>query len=170
MKTTIKSLSAEMFQGEYTGKLVIRIDGDIKGIKRNVDADGVITYEVADGNVMRMAWSAFSAQLRNAVDVNISAALNFRLDAEKDSSDSKRIAILNVICAGAEIEVEAKELDVAATDEVEAHKAISYTISKVKLSKIARLVVGQYFVANAMCIAGVSEQIALAKSMFNVEL
>lgn len=169
MKTTIKSLRAEKYAGELTGKLVITIDGSIKGVQRNVDDDGVITFAIADGNVMRMAWSALSAQVRNAVDGELALAVNYRLDAAKADDTEKRVALLNTILSNAEIEVEATEIDIDQTDDVEAHKAVSYNISKVKLTKIAKLVVCQYFVANTMAVTGVADQLSMAKMLFGIE-
>ena len=45
MKTTIKSIRMEKFEGQFTGKVIVTIADDILGFVRNVDADGVIHAE-----------------------------------------------------------------------------------------------------------------------------
>lgn len=167
MNTTIKSVRGEKYDGEYTGKLIITIDGTIKGVQRNVDADGVISFDVADDNILRMNWTAVSAQLRNGVDGTMAVALNYRLDSAKEDSIEKRLALLNTILAGAKIDVVVEEKD---DKDGEDKTVVFYSMSNIQLSNMAKFVIGQYFVHNMLGIEDVKQQLPMIDAMFGVKL
>lgn len=167
MNTTIKSVRGEKYDGEYTGKLVITIDGTIKGVQRDVAANGVITFNIADGNVLRMDWSAVSGQLRSEVDGTIATALNYRLDCAKEESIEKRLALLNTILSGATIDVDYKEKDDKDTN---GKTVVFYNIKNIQLSVMAKFIIGQYFVHNMLGIEDVKQQLPMIDTMFGVKL
>ena len=58
MKTTIKSIRMEKFEGQFTGKVIVTIADDILGFVRTVDADGVIEFKQDNVKQMRMQLTA----------------------------------------------------------------------------------------------------------------
>lgn len=172
MKTSIKSVRPEMFAGEFTGKVIVSVADAMKGVERNVDADGVITFAVVDTcTSLRMQSVALSAQVRNEVDATLQSAVNYRLDAAKATGFNELISVLNVMLAGASVDVECeiKEAE-AAEDGEEAHTVVFYKMKNLELSNMAKFVVAQFFVNNFMKIEDVNQQMAMVKAMFGISL
>lgn len=174
MKTTIKSVRPEMFNGEATGKVIVNVSDAMKGVQRNVDDDGVIVFEVVDTcTALRMQSVALSAQVRNEVDATLQSAVNYRLDAAKAFGFNELVSVLNVILAGAtvDIECEAKEAKEAkSADEEEQHTVVFYKIKDLELSNMSKFVVAQFFVNNFMKVEDVNQQMTMIKAMFSISL
>lgn len=174
MKTTIKSVRPEMFNGEATGKVIVNVSDAMKGVERNVDGDGVITFAVVETcTALRMQSVALSAQVRNEVDAALQSAVNYRLDAAKALGFNELVSVLNVILAGATVDIEcdAKEAkEVEKTNEEEQHTVVFYKMKDLELSNMAKFVVAQFFVNNFMKVEDVNQQMTMIKAMFGVSL
>lgn len=174
MKTTIKSVRPEMFNGEATGKVIVNVSDAMKGVERSVDGDGVITFQFVDTcTALRMQSVALSAQVRNEVDATLQSAVNYRLDAAKAIGFNELVSVLNVILAGAivDIECEAKEAKEAEkTDDKEQHTVVFYKMKNLELSNMAKFVVAQFFVNNFMKVEDVNQQMTMIKAIFGVSL
>ena len=170
MKTTIKSIRMEKFEGQFTGKVIITIADDILGFVRNVDADGVITFEQQNVKQMRMQLTALSAQVRQAVGDKFTTAFGYRLDSAKAGGGVEELVnVLNVILTDATIEVVAA---VQKADEADAdsHDAIFYKISEVKLDEMMSYLVAQHFVENFMKVTDMTRQQVFITKLFGVKL
>lgn len=174
MKTTIKSVRPEMFNGEATGKVIVNVSDAMKGVERNVDGDGVITFAVVDTcTALRMQSVALSAQVRNEVDAVLQSAVNYRLDAAKALGFNELVSVLNVILAGATVDIEcdAKEAkETEKSDEEEQHTVVFYKMKNLELSNMAKFVVAQFFVNNFMKVEDVNQQMMMIKAMFGISL
>lgn len=175
MKTTIKSVRPEMYNGEATGKVIINVADAMKGVERNVDGDGVISFAIVDTcTALRMQSVALSAQVRNEVDATLQSAVNYRLDAAKALGFNELISVLNVILAGTtvDIEPEVKEAEAAEATEngEEAHTVVFYKMKNIELSNMAKFVVAQFFVNNFMKVEDVNQQMMMIKAMFGISL
>lgn len=174
MKTTIKSVRPEMFNGEATGKVIVNVSDAMKGVERNVDGDGVITFKFIDTcTALRMQSVALSAQVRNEVDAALQSAVNYRLDAAKALGFNELVSVLNVILAGATvgIECDAKEAkEEEKNDEEEQHTVVFYKMKSLELSNMAKFVVAQFFVNNFMKVEDVNQQMTMIKAMFGISL
>ena len=171
MKTTIKSVRPEMFNGEATGKVIINVADGMKGVERNVDGDGVITFQFIDTcTALRMQSVALSAQVRNEVDAALQSAVNYRLDAAKALGFNELISVLNVILAGATVDIECEAKEAEKTDEEEQHTVVFYKMKNLELSNMAKFVVAQFFVNNFMKMEDVNQQMTMIKAMFGVSL
>ena len=170
MKTTIKSVRIDNFEGEPTRKLLVSISDAMKGVIRNVDADGVITFKVVDDcTTIRMRDVALSAQVRNEVDAALQSAVNYRLDTAKAVGFSELVSVLNVILAGATVDIE-PEVKEASVEDGEEHTVVFYKMKDIELSNMAKFVIGQFFVNNFMKIEDVNQQMAMVKAMFGISL
>lgn len=172
MKTTIKSVRPEMFAGEATGKVIVSVTDAMKGVERNVDSDGVITFAVVDTcTSIRMQSVALSAQIRNGVDATLQSVVNYRLDAAKALGFNELVSVLNVILAGATVDVdcEVKEAEAAESTEEE-HTVVFYKMKDIELSNMAKFVVAQFFVNNFMKVEDVNQQMLMIKAMFGISL
>lgn len=169
MKTTIKSIRMEKFEGQFTGKLIISITDDILAFVRNVDTDGVITFKQDNAKVIRMQLSALSAQCRAAVNTKLVTAFGYRLDAAKETSVDEMCNVLNVILSGATIDVEA---NVQQADEAndQAHDAIFYKISKLNLNEMSQYLVAHYFIEMFMKVHDVTRQQTMIAKLFGIAL
>lgn len=169
MKTTIKSIRMEKFEGQFTGKVIVTIADDILGFVRNVDADGVITFEQQNVKQMRMQLTALSAQVRQAVGDKFTTAFGYRLDSAKAGGVEELVNVLNVILTDTTIEVEAA---VQKADEADAdsHDAIFYKISEVKLDEMMSYLVAQHFVENFMKVTDMTRQQVFITKLFGVKL
>jgi hypothetical protein len=158
----------EKFEGQFTGKVIVTIADDILGFVRNVDADGVITFEQQNVKHMRMQFTALSAQVRQAVDDKFTTAFGYRLDSAKACVE-ELVNVLNVILTDATIEVEAA---VQKADEANAdsHDAIFYKISEVKLDEMMSYLVAQHFVENFMKVTDMTRQQLFITKLFGVKL
>lgn len=180
MKTTIKSIRPEMFAGEFTGKVIVSVADAMKGVERNVDADGVITFAVVDTcTALRMQSVALSAQVRNGVDATLQSAVNYRLDAAKAVGFNELVSVLNVVLAGATVDIEcdakgekkAEDETKDATESTEEeHTVVFYKMKDIELSNMAKFVVAQFFVNNFMKIEDVNQQMSMVKAMFGISL
>ena len=159
MKTTIKSIRMEKFEGQFTGKVIVTIADDILGFVRTVDADGGIEFKQDNVKQMRMQLTAFSAQVRQAVGDKFTTAFGYRLDSAKADGVEGLVNVLNVILTDATIEVEAA---VQKADEADAdsHDAIFYKISEV----------AQHFVENFMKVTDMTRQQMFITKLFGVKL
>lgn len=168
MKTTIKSIRMEKFEGQFTGKVIVTIADDILGFVRNVD-DGVITFEQQNVKQMRMQLTALSAQVRQVVGDKFTTAFGYRLDSAKAGGVEELVNVLNVILTDATIEVEAA---VQKADEADAnsHDAIFYKISEVKLDEMMSYLVAQHFVENFMKVTDMTRQQVFITKLFGVKL
>ena len=150
MKTTIKYVAIDSYKDSvlnqvvYTGKVKVTIADDVDVIIRNVDNDGVVEFEKAKGKTFKMKSNAFSAQLRNGVDDAMSGMLSYFLDSNKELGNDKYVAQLNVILAGATIDVTA-ELQESEDDVEDSREVYFYTISDIELTSMAKLVIGSKF-------------------------
>lgn len=169
MKTTIKSIRMEKFEGQFTGKVIVTIADDILGFVRNVDSEGVITFEQQNVKQMRMQLTALSAQVRQAVGDKFTTAFGYRLDSAKAGGVEELVNVLNVILTNATIEVEAA---VQKADEADAdsHDAIFYKISEVKLDEMMSYLVAQHFVENLMKVTDMTRQQVFITKLFGVKL
>lgn len=162
MKTTIKYVAIDSYKDSvlnqvvYTGKVKVTIADDIDVIARNVDADGVVEFEKAKGKTFKMKSGAFSAQLRNGVDVAISGMLSYFLDSNKELGNDKYVAQLNVILAGATIDVVA-ELQASEDDAEDTKEVYFYTISNIELTSMAKLVIGSKFCRECLYITDIND-------------
>ena len=171
MKTTIKSVRPEMFNGEATGKVIVNVSDAMKGVERNVDGDGVITFQFIDTcTALRMQSVALSAQVRNEVDAALQSAVNYRLDAAKALGFNELVSVLNVILAGATVDIECEAKEAEKTDEEEQHTVVFYKMKNLELSNMAKFVVAQFFVNNFMKVEDVNQQMTMIKAMFGVSL
>lgn len=176
MKTTIKSIRPEMFAGEFTGKVIVSVADAMKGVERNVDADGVITFAVIDTcTALRMQSVALSAQVRNGVDATLQSAVNYRLDAAKAAGFNELVSVLNVVLSGATVDIECeakgeKKAEDAAESTEEEHTVVFYKMKGIELSNMAKFVVAQFFVNNFMKIEDVNQQMSMVKAMFGISL
>lgn len=169
MKTTIKSIRMEKFEGQFTGKVIVTIADDILGFVRTVDADGVIEFKQDNVKQMRMQLTALSAQVRQAVGDKFTTAFGYRLDSAKAGGVEELVNVLNVILTDATIEVEAA---VQKADEADAdsHDAIFYKISEVKLDEMMSYLVAQHFVENFMKVTDITRQQVFITKLFGVKL
>lgn len=162
MKTTIKYVAIDSYkdtvlnQVVYTGKVKVTIADDIDVIVRNVDDDGVVEFEKAKGKTFKMKSSAFSAQLRNGVDDAMSGMLSYFLDSNKELGNDKYVAQLNVILAGATIDVVA-ELQASEDDAEDTKEVYFYTISNIELTSMAKLVIGSKFCRECLYITDIND-------------
>lgn len=169
MKTTIKSIRMEKFEGQFTGKLVVTIADEVTGFVRNVDKDGVITFEQAQVPHIKIALSAFSAQCRQAIDDKFVTAFGYRIDAAKAGGVEEMVNVFNVILNGATIEIDS-ELQKATEGDDESHDTIFYKITSLKLSPMMSYLVAQHFVENFMKVADMNRQQVFIKQLFGVSL
>lgn len=162
MKTTIKYVAIDSYKDSvlnqvvYTGKVKITIADDIDVIVRNVDTDGVVEFEKAKGKTFKMKSGAFSAQLRNGVDDAMSGMLSYFLDSNKELGNDKYVAQLNVILAGATIDVVA-ELQASEDDAEDTKEVYFYTISNIELTSMAKLVIGSKFCRECLYITDIND-------------
>lgn len=162
MKTTIKYVAIDSYKDSvlnqvvYTGKIKITIADDIDVIVRNVDDDGVVEFEKAKGKTFKMKSGAFSAQLRNGVDDAMSGMLSYFLDSNKELGNDKYVAQLNVILAGATIDVVA-ELQASEDDAEDTKEVYFYTISNIELTSMAKLVIGSKFCRECLYITDIND-------------
>ena len=162
MKTTIKYVAIDSYKDSvlnqvvYTGKIKVTIADDIDVIVRNVDNDGVVEFEKAKGKTFKMKSNAFSAQLRNGVDDAMSGMLSYFLDSNKELGNDKYIAQLNVILAGATIDVVA-ELQASEDDAEDTKEMYFYTISNIELTSMAKLVIGSKFCRECLYITDIND-------------
>lgn len=162
MKTTIKYVAIDSYKDSvlnqvvYTGKIKITIADDIDVIARNVDDDGVVEFEKAKGKTFKMKSGAFSAQLRNGVDDAMSGMLSYFLDSNKELGNDKYVAQLNVILAGATIDVVA-ELQASEDDAEDTKEVYFYTISNIELTSMAKLVIGSKFCRECLYITDIND-------------
>lgn len=162
MKTTIKYVAIDSYKDSvlnqvvYTGKIKITIADDIDVIVRNVDSDGVVEFEKAKGKTFKMKSGAFSAQLRNGVDDAMSGMLSYFLDSNKELGNDKYVAQLNVILAGATIDVVA-ELQASEDDAEDTKEVYFYTISNIELTSMAKLVIGSKFCRECLYITDIND-------------
>ena len=174
MKTTIKSVRPEMFNGEATGKVIVNVSDAMKGVERNVDGDGVITFKFIDTcTALRMQSVALSAQVRNEVDATLQSAVNYRLDAAKALGFNELVSVLNVILVGATVDIEcdAKEAkEEEKNDEEEQHTVVFYKMKRLEWSNMAKFGGAQFFVNNVMEVGDVNQQMTMIKAMFGVSL
>ena len=159
----------EKFEGQFTGKVIVTIADDIIGFVRNVDSEGVITFEQQNVKQMRMQLTAFSAQCRQAVSDKFVTAFGYRLDSAKIEGVEHLVNNMNVILTGSTIEVEAA---VQKADEADAdsHDAIFYKISEVKLDEMMSYLVAQHFVENFMKVTDMTRQQIFITKLFGVKL
>lgn len=169
MKTTIKSIRMEKFEGQFTGKLIITIADDILGFVRNIDADGVIEFKQDNVKQMKMQLTAFSAQCRQAVDDKFTIAFGYQLDSAKVLGVEHLVNDMNVLLSGATIEVEAEVKKADETD-ADSHDAIFYKISEVKLDEMMSYLVAQHFVENFMKVTDMTRQQVFITKLFGVKL
>lgn len=162
MKTTIKYVTIDSYKDSvlnqvvYTGKVKVTIADDIDVIIRNVDSDGVVEFEKAKGKTFKMKSGAFSAQLRNGVDDAMSGMLSYFLDSNKELGNDKYVAQLNVILAGATIDVVA-ELQASEDDTEDSKEVYFYTISNIELTSMAKLVIGSKFCRECLYITDIND-------------
>lgn len=162
MKTTIKYVAVDSYKDSvlnqvvYTGKIKVTIADDIDVIVRNVDSDGVVEFEKAKGKTFKMKSGAFSAQLRNGVDDAMSGMLSYFLDSNKELGNDKYVAQLNVILAGATIDVVA-ELQASEDDAEDTKEVYFYTISNIELTSMAKLVIGSKFCRECLYITDIND-------------
>lgn len=162
MKTTIKYVAIDSYKDSvlnqvvYTGKIKITIADDIDVIVRNVDSDSVVEFEKAKGKTFKMKSGAFSAQLRNGVDDAMSGMLSYFLDSNKELGNDKYVAQLNVILAGATIDVVA-ELQASEDDAEDTKEVYFYTISNIELTSMAKLVIGSKFCRECLYITDIND-------------
>ena len=164
MKTTIKSIRMEKFEGQFTGKVIVTIADDILGFVRTVDADGVIEFKQDNVKQMRMQLTALSAQVRQAVGDKFTTAFGYRLDSAKAGGVEELVNVLNVILTDATIEVE------AAVQKADEDDAIFYKISEVKLDEMMSYLVAQHFVENFMKVTDMTRQQVFITKLFGVKL
>lgn len=169
MKTTIKSIRMEKFEGQFTGKLVVAIADEVTGFVRKVDKDGVIEFEQAQVPYLRMVLSAFSAQCRQVIDDKFVTAFGYRLDSAKAGGVDELVNVLNVILNGATIEIDSELKKGDAADD-ESHDAIFYKITSLKLTPMMNYLVAQHFVENFMKVTDMNRQELFIKSLFGVTL
>lgn len=169
VKTTIKSVRMEKFEGQFTGKLVVSIADEVTGFIRNVDSDGVVSFEQAQLPQIKMAIGAFLAQCRQVVDDKFVTAFGYRLDAAKVGGIEELVSALNVILNGATIEIDS-ELKEADKDMEDSHDAIFYKIQSLKLTEMMSYLVAQYFVENFMKVADMTRQQIFIKQLFGIKL
>lgn len=169
MKTTIKSIRMEKFEGQFTGKLIITIADDILGFVREVDNDGVITFKQQEMKQMKMQLTALSAQCRAAVNTKLVTAFGYRLDSAKVLGVEHLVNDMNVLLSGATIEVEAEVKKADETD-ADSHDAIFYKISKVELDEMMQYLVAQYFVENFMKVTDMTRQQVFITKLFGIKL
>lgn len=169
MKTTIKSIRMEKFEGQFTGKVIVTIADDILGFVRNVDNDGVVTFEQQNVKRMKMQLTAFSAQCRQAVGDKFVTAFGYLLDSAKVEGVEHLVNHMNVILTGSTIEVEA-ELQNADEADADSHDAIFYKISEVKLDEMMQYLVAQHFVENFMKVTDMTRQQIFITKLFGVKL
>lgn len=162
MKTTIKYVAIDSYKDSvlnqvvYTGKVKVTIADDIDVIARNVDDDGVVEFEKAKSKTFKMKSNAFSAQLRNGVDDAMSGMLSYFLDSNKELGNDKYVAQLNVILAGATIDVVA-ELQASEDDAEDTKEVYFYTISNIELTSMAKLVIGSKFCRECLYITDIND-------------
>lgn len=162
MKTTIKYVAIDSYKDSvlnqvvYTGKVKVTIADDIDVIVRNVDDDGVVEFVKAKGKTFKMKSGAFSAQLRNGVDDAMSGMLSYFLDSNKELGNDKYVAQLNVILAGATIDVVA-ELQTSEDDAEDTKEVYFYTISNIELTSMAKLVIGSKFCRECLFITDIND-------------
>lgn len=168
MKTTIKSVRMDKFENVFTGKVIVTIADDILGIVRNVDKDGVISFDKQLGKTMRITLNAFSAQLRQVVDDKLVQAFGYRIDAAKAGGVEEMINVLNVILSGATIEVVAEEHKATEGDD-DSHDVIFYKISSLKLDDMMDYLVAQHFVENFMKVTDMTRQQLFISKLFGVK-
>lgn len=169
MKTTIKSIRIEKFESQFTGKVIVTIADDILGFVRNVDADGVITFEQQNVKQVRMQLTALSAQVRQAVDDKFVTAFGYQLDSAKAGGVEELVNYMNVILTGSTIEIEA-ELQKADEADADSHDAIFYKISKVELNEMMQYLVAQHFVEKFMKVTDMTRQQIFITKLFGVKL
>lgn len=169
MKTTIKSVRMEKFEGQFTGKLVVAIADEVTGFVREVDKDGVILFNQAQVPYLKMALSAFSAQCRQSVDDKLVTAFGYRLDSAKVGGVEELINVLNVVLNGATIEIDS-ELKKGVEDEEGSHDAIFYKITSLKLSPMMGYLIAQHFVENFMKVTDMNRQQVFIKQLFGVSI
>lgn len=173
MKTTIKSIRMEKFEGNYSGKLLVKLSDTVLGYERKVDNDGVITFEQCQTDTMRIQLIAFSAQVRNGLNVGdypaLEQAFGYRLDAAKKEGVEELISVFNVLLGDAKIDVEHV---VIAKDEANegSHEAIQYKITNVTLTEVMRYFVGQFFVENFNKMKSPEMQDKFIAKLFGVKL
>lgn len=169
MKTTIKSIRMEKFEGQFTGKLIIGIADEVTGFVRDVDDEGVITFKQAQVPYIKMALSAFSAQCRQTINDKFAIAFGHRIDAAKVNGVDEMVNVLNVILSGAIIDIDS-ELQKAKEDDDASHDAIFYKITSLKLNEMMSYLVAQYFVEKFMNVTDITRQQAFISKLFAVEL
>lgn len=169
MKTTIKSVRLEKFEGNLTGRFVVSIADEVTGFVRDIDKDGVISFKQAEMPQLKMVIGAFLAQVRQAVDDKLITAFGYRLDGAKANGIDELVSTLNVILNGATIEIDS-ELKKADKDVEDSHDAIFYKITSLKLNEVMGYLVAQYFVENFMKIADMTRQQIFIKQLFGVKL
>ena len=169
MKTTIKSIRIEKFEGQFTGKVIVTIADDILGFVRKVDNDGIITFEQANVKQMRMQLTALSAQCRQAVSDKFVTAFGYQLDCAKVDGVEHLVNHMNVLLSGSTIEVEA-EVQKADEADAESHDAIFYKIANVELDETMQYLVAQHFVEKFMKVTDMSRQQVFITKLFGVKL
>ena len=163
----------EKFEGNYSGKLIIKLADTVLGYERKVDADGVITFEQCQTDVMRIQLITFSAQVRNGLAVSdypaLSQAFGYRLDAAKKEGVEELVSVFNVLLGDASIDI---EHTVIAKDETveDSHEAIQYKITNVTMTEIMRYFVGQYFVESFSKMKSVEMQNKFIEKLFGVKM
>lgn len=169
MKTTIKSIRLEKFEGNLTGRFVIGITDEVTSFVRDVDKDGVISFRQAETPQFKMVIGAFIAQVRQAVDDKFVTAFGYRLDTAKASGIEELVSTLNVVLNGATIEIDS-ELKKADANVEDSHDAIFYKITSLKLNDMMGYLVAQHFVENFMKVTDMTRQSLFIAKLFGIKL
>lgn len=127
----ITAIRCESYEGQFTGKVSIKLDATFEGFIRDVDEDGVITFSKGTTDTIRVDVKYLMAVLRNETG-DACGAIGFYLDFIKDKPFAQRAAIWSALLRDADVDVVAELHEADADAE---HDFFEYKLSNIVLQK-----------------------------------